>query len=123
LTYSGTFDLFEILMAIRDDLSNTRDLSDEEQLKSISSRLAELDDAHQDVLSALSEFGGRLLRLEMTEQRLESFDLKLAELLSEIEDADITEAIMHLEQATQGLELAQLVTNKIMQASLVGVFQ
>ncbi|MBU0753810.1 MAG: hypothetical protein KJ645_01630, partial [Planctomycetes bacterium] len=118
LRYSGTFDLFEVLGAIRDDLLNTRGLTAEEQAESISSRIGELTNAHEDVLAAMSDFGGRTSRLEMTKNRLDDFSLRLTELTANIEEADITEAIMELELANQAMQIAQAAASKILQATM-----
>jgi flagellar hook-associated protein 3 len=120
ITYTGTFDIFETLMALRDDLKNTRGLSTDEQQASIMSRILLIDDTHNDVLASLAEFGGRSLRLDMTKNRLEDFRVTLLGLVADIEEIDITEGIMHLEQASYGLELAQMVTNQILKSSLTG---
>ncbi len=120
LTYTGAFDLFEVLTAIRDDLRNTRDLPEEEQLASIAMRLTELDDAHNDVLAAMAEFGGRSNQVQMTKTRLENFDLNLATLLVETAEIDLSEAAMNLERANQSLQLAQAVASQILQISLLG---
>ena len=119
LTFPGTFSLFEVLASIRDDLENTRDLSLEDQIESISGRLADLEVVHENVLAAMSEFGGRSMRVEMTANRLEDFDLNIQELIAETQEADISEAIMELEMANQSLQLAQSVTSQILSATLL----
>jgi flagellar hook-associated protein 3 len=123
LTYTGTLDLFEVLAAIRDDLMNTRGLSEEEQAASISARIGQLSDAHEDVITAMSEFGGRTMRLDMVRNRLDEFDLKLTELTAGLEEADITEAIMELELANQAMQIAQNVANKVLQATMTVNFR
>jgi len=123
LSYSGTFSLFDVLIGIRDDLKNTRGLSENDQLKSISSRIAELDNVHENALSALTEFGGRSLRLEMTQTRLDDFDIKLQGIVAETEETDMTEAIMYLEMANQSLQLAQAVTGQILNSTLLNKYQ
>ncbi|MFH2002627.1 MAG: flagellar hook-associated protein FlgL [Planctomycetota bacterium] len=122
LAYSGTFDIFQVLAAIRDDLYNTDGLSEPEQLASISARLTELTNAHEDVLASLSDLGGRSARLDMMSFRLEEYDLKIQSLTAGIEDADVTEAIMDLQMANQGMQLAQSVIAAIMQSSILGKF-
>jgi len=119
LTYLGTFDIFETLVAIRDDLKNTRELGHEDQIASISSRLDQLEDSHSNMLSSMSELGGRSLRLNMTKTRLEEFDVNLISLVANIEEADITESIMNLEMANQSLQLAQSVTSQILQSIMI----
>lgn len=122
LTYSGTFDLFEALGSIRDDLRNTRSLTEPDQLEAISSRISELTDVHEDVLSALSDFGGRTARLDMMKTRMQEYDLKIMELTVDLEEIDMTESIMELEMANQGMQLAQAVISAIMQSSILGKF-
>jgi flagellar hook-associated protein 3 len=123
LTYSGTFDLFEVLIAIRDDLRNTRGLSGEDQLHSIASRMYELDDVHEDVLASLAEFGGRTKRLDLTSNRLKEFEINLLSITANIEEADLTEAIMELELANQAMEVAQSVTTQILGATILNRYQ
>lgn len=123
LTYSGTFDLFQVLTAIRDDLRNTRGLGEEEQLHSIASRMLELDKVQENVLVSLSEFGGRTNRLEMTTNRLTEFSINLKSITANLEEADLTEAIMELELANQAMEVAQSVTTQILRATILNRYQ
>jgi hypothetical protein len=102
LDYTGTYDAFQILIAFRDDLRNTRGLNPTAQAESISRRIAELERVRGGILGAVGEQSVGLENLEALELRISDVQLELQKLNSERESADLSEVVLGL-QAQQNL--------------------
>ncbi|MBX6378810.1 MAG: flagellar hook-associated protein FlgL, partial [Clostridia bacterium] len=61
-----------------------------------SSDLGQLDTALDNLLNLVAELGAKANRLDLTQARLEELDMNLSRLLSETEDVDMAETIVHL---------------------------
>lgn len=119
VTYTGTLNLFQSLIGLRDDLLNTRGLSFEEQTESILQRLQEFDRNHNQVIDALQEAGGRMANLEMTKNQNDSMFLVVQELLSGAEDTNIPEAVVHFTQQTNLYQTILGLGARILETSLL----
>lgn len=80
------------LIADFDDLIN--DLKNDDTT-GINDSLTDLDQHLNNTLAVMSEIGAKTNRLELTLSRLENDKLNFTELLSENEDVDLAETIMH----------------------------
>src|SRR5919204_255363 len=95
--------VFDVLIGIRDDLRNRFQQSLSED------RLDELDSVHDDILNALGEVGAKGSRLDVTARQLSAQHLNDSGLISQTEDVDMSEAIIHL-SAQQAALQASLAT-------------
>ncbi len=109
IDHPGTYDAFQTLMALRDDLRNTRGLSEGDQIQSISARIGELDRIHENVLSAVGEQSASLQNLDSLESRLRDVQLTTKQLISNLEDADVSQLVVQL-QANQNMLTLTLAT-------------
>ena len=80
--------LFDILGQLHDQLSGTAEPGDES--------LGRLDEALDSVLRLVSQVGGKQNRVELASERLKDLRLNVIQLMSEAEDVDYAETIMHL---------------------------
>lgn len=119
LEYSGTSDVFQTLIALRDDLRNTRGLTSPEQLQSISRRIADLDRVRDGVLSTVGEQAADLKTLEDLETHLQDLQLTTRKLISELEDIDITQVVLELQGQQNLLEMTLGATARVMSISLL----
>ena len=123
VTYGGTLDLFQSLIAIRDSLREVGDDGDEiADLDRIRGYLDEFDSAHDTLLEGLSELGSIGARLETAETRVEDLNVRLKELISKAEDVDISEAVIALQQNETAYQSALLVTSRVNELSLLNYF-
>lgn len=71
------------------------------------------------ISSKISDLGSKMIRLEIKENILRDMDIANTERLSNIEDADITEAIMNLKAKELAYQAALASSARIMQLSLL----
>ena len=119
LNYTGTYDTFQILMALRDDLRNTRGLTETQQKESLSQRLGELDRVRDSILKVVGEQSANLEQLDTLENRLSEVQLETRIWTSQLEDADLSEVVISLQAQTQLLELGLRASARILEQSLM----
>ena len=123
VSFSGTLNLFQSLIAIRDSL---RDLDGKSDLvagqDAIRGFVDELDASHDLLLEGLGELGSISNRLTSSENRVQDLDVRLQELISKTEDVDISDAIIQLQQEEAAYQSALLVTSRINNLSLLNFF-
>lgn len=90
-------DLFSVLTEARDIISNEQGLTDSEVTQKLSSKLAELDAVHSDVLESMGRLAGRAKSLELRRSLYEEGEIAATRSLSEEEDADVTEVVFNLQ--------------------------
>ncbi|HEV8636243.1 MAG TPA: flagellar hook-associated protein FlgL [Chloroflexota bacterium] len=106
--------VFDALIAIRDDLraNDTNSLS--------LNRLDELEKVHDDVLDALlSQVGSKGARLDLTKKQISASRLNDAEVLTETEDADMSESIIRLNAQQAALQAALATGARVVQSTLI----
>lgn len=117
--FEGTIDVFTAIDGIVEDLRNDQGLSLDEVQKRMDARLGELIRNHDSILSGMGLAGAATQRLAATDERLSNQQLNVAGRLSEVEDVDITEAILAMSKAQQSLELAQSTGARLLQTTLL----
>jgi flagellar hook-associated protein 3 FlgL len=105
--------LFDVLGQLYDELSGTGEPDED------SSVLGSLDEALDNVLQLVSEVGGKQNRVELASERLKDLRLNVIQLMSEAEDVDYAETIMHLKMEEFAYRTALSVGARIIQPSLV----
>ena len=110
VSYTGTYDAFQSLQALRDDLRNTRGLNSREQIESISARLGDLDRVRGNILEAMGEQSANLQNLDGLQVYAEDVQLETRKLVGEIESADLADVVIKL-QAQQNLFQLTLATS------------
>ena len=117
--YSGTYDVFQILIALRDDLRNVRGLNQQQQAELISSRINELDRVRNGVIDVIGEQAATLANLESLKQWTEDLRLETQKLRAEIESADITEVVVNIQAQENLLRLTLASAARVMNLSLL----
>ncbi|GIW82262.1 MAG: hypothetical protein KatS3mg105_4069 [Gemmatales bacterium] len=106
LSFSGTYDAFQLLQSLRDTLNNTMGLSADQQDIALDQLLGEIDRVHDNIRASLGEQGTLLEDLDHLENRLGDLQLTTRETLSHLEDADLTEVLLNLRAQENSLQLA-----------------
>jgi flagellin-like hook-associated protein FlgL len=119
LNYSGSYDAFEILLALRDDLRNTAGLSLTEQSQAISGRIAELERVRTAILDAVGEQSATLQSLEAIERRAEDVQLETRKLSADLEGADLSEVVIGIQAQENLLRLTLASAVRVIDASLL----
>ena len=105
-------DIFQALIDLRDALN--QDNGDAVRLV-----IGDIDAAHDQVASHFGELGGRQQRLEMTKNQLQDVKINLDELVSQIEDADLTEIIAKFQAGQVALQAGLQAGARVSQTTLL----
>jgi flagellin-like hook-associated protein FlgL len=119
IDYRGTYDAFQILLALRDDLRNTRGLGPFEQSQFITQRIEELDRIRGNVLEAVGEQGAALQNLDTLEAHARDLNVEVERLTGELEGADLSEVILQLQAQENQLRTTLATTARIFDTSLL----
>jgi flagellar hook-associated protein 3 len=119
MQFDGRVNLFDLLSGIASDLENSAGLDTAEVTGRLDQRLSELDRHADNLLVGLGVLGSRSGRLENSAQRFDLVALQVEGLISESQDADITEAILDLRQAESTLQLSQATGTRLIQRTLL----
>lgn len=119
LTYRGSLNLFDLMAGIAQDLARSDELSVPDLQERLEARLSELDLGHERLIGALGSLGASSQRLSVSEERVLDLGVRLQGLLSETQDADISEVAIDLAKADQSLQLAQTAAARLLQTTLL----
>lgn len=110
--------IFDVLIGVRDDLRahNQESLSLD--------RLDELENVHDDVLDALlSQVGSKGSRLDLLKRQLTALHLNNTDVLTQVEDVDMSETIIRLNAQQAALQAALATGSRIIQTNLIDFLQ
>jgi flagellar hook-associated protein 3 FlgL len=100
-------------------LSDLKDALEGNDVGGISAAMANLDNDFDRITTKISDIGSKMLRMETKEKIFQDYTLDSTERLSEIEDADMAEAIIDLESRQVVYQAALASSATVMQLSLV----
>ncbi|HDL02728.1 MAG TPA: flagellar hook-associated protein 3 [candidate division Zixibacteria bacterium] len=108
----GSSDILGSMMILVDALKNDdRDV--------IGQLIGNLDSGLQNVLNQRASVGAKVIRLETTDSRLRDLQYNFTNLLSEVEDADLTKLVTDLAMQENSYQSALIAASKIIQPSLL----
>lgn len=105
--------VFDALIGIRDDLRTHN------QTALSLNRLDEIDAVHNSVLDALGEVGAKGSRLDLTKRQLSASDLNDKGLISNVEDVDMSNAIVNLSAQQAALQAALATGARVIKPQLL----
>jgi flagellar hook-associated protein 3 FlgL len=105
-------DIFEMLNQLKTALENNN-------TEGISDQIEPLDDALDQILNARGKVGARLNRLETTEKYWSDFSLRITEMLSDMEDIDLAQAMTQLVSQQTAYQASLETASMIIQPSLI----
>ena len=109
---AGQDNIFKTLIDLKTHLQNN-DTSE------ISATLDQLDDHLDTVNNMISDTGGKLIRMEVKENIIKDLELNHSERRSQLEDADMADAIINLKTKELAYQAALSSSAKVMSLSLV----
>lgn len=108
--------LFSTLFSSMIDLLNDLETDD---AAGIETGIANLNTDFETINTAIADIGAKGVRVETKEKIIQDLNLSYTEARSELEDADIIEAISHLKSTQLAYQAALAATSKLMTMSLV----
>lgn len=119
VNYPGTYDAFQSLIALRDDLRNTRQLSEHDQIQALSGNLAEVTRAHTNVLTTVGAQSATLESLQSLQSHLGDLQLNARQTASDLGDVDMTELVVKLQAYQNMLQLSLATFSRIVDQNLL----
>ncbi len=108
----GSPDIFGSLMLLEQALRN-----DDQGV--VGQLMGNLDESIQDLLNNLAKVGTRVKRMDSTQSRLSDMSYTYKSLLSDVEDADLTQLVTDLAMQETSYQAALIASSKIIQPTLL----
>jgi len=117
--YTGTCDIFETLIGLREALSGDLAPDESTQQSLLGQALDHIDSAHDQVLMTAAKLGSRVRRIESTENQISALRLTATEALSQTEDADVSELVVEMKAQENAFQAALAASARMNQLSLL----
>jgi flagellin-like hook-associated protein FlgL len=115
---SGSYNAFQILIGLRDDLKNSA-IGSTAQGLAISSRLGELDNVNNTVLSSVGSQSAQLQALQGLQNHVQDLQLNGQQTASQLGDADIPGLIVQMQTQSTLLQMTYEGITRMFQSSLL----
>jgi flagellar hook-associated protein 3 FlgL len=113
------FDGEEVFGTIFETLDGLKDALESNTISGIEEAMDNLESHFDHISSQISDIGSKINRMEIKERIYEDSELYNTDRLSQIEDVDITEAIIDLESKELAYQACLASSSKVMKLSLV----
>ena len=117
--YTGTCDIFETLICLRDALRDGFGQDEPDQLSLLGQTLERINGAHDQVLMTAAQLGSRVRRIESTQNQISALRLTATESLSQTEDADVSELVVEMKAQENAFQAALAASARMNQLSLL----
>jgi len=119
ISYTGAYDVFQILSTLRDDLNNTRNLSPSQQAAALGQTLSELDRVNTNVLTVVGEQSASLQNLQAIDQHIQDVQLQTKQQIGNLQNADLTQVVVGMQEQRNLLQSTLYSTSRILSLSLL----
>ena len=119
VAYPGDYDAFQTLINLRDDLNNTRNLSQSNQIQAISGDLAELKRVQTNVLNTVGTQSASLQSMQSLQTHLQTLQLNAQSTAGELGDANMAELAVKLQSLQNMLQMSLATFSKIIDQNLM----
>ena len=123
LEFPGTNDVFNAVIALRDDLLNTRNLSTSERAAALDRRLGDIERVHSHVLDTLGVQSVSLQQMDRLQTRTEDLQLSQKIQYSDTVSADIAESVTRLQELTNLQQFTLAAVTKYLTPNLLNYLQ
>ncbi len=113
--YEGSYDVFEFLIAVRDSV---QDLNRPTRGDDLTNHLGELDRLDRKIQRIVGEQSARAENIQTLETRVQDIQLHVRSVIADVKDADISEAILKLQNEENLFQLGLAVAARVNQLSL-----
>lgn len=115
----GTYDVFSTLVAVRDALMNTRNLSTSDQTALLSRSIKAVDEVAQNVTTGLTSVGAQLQAMDNLTKNLATLKDNSDTQIAGLRDADVAEVAVELARAQNFYQMTLSSAAKVMNISLL----
>jgi len=121
--FPGTTDAFQVMMALRDDLRNTRDLTGDQLHAAFSRRLGDIERIENHLLDEIGVQGVALQQMERLEIRTEDQELEQKIKYGETVNADLAEAAVRMQELLNLQQFTMASISKVFSQNLLQFIQ
>lgn len=119
IDYAGAYDSFQALIALRDDLRNTNNLSHTDQIQAVANHIGEIDRAQNKLLDKVGQQSATLSTLDSLDSHLQDLQLTVKQTVSDLQDADMTDIVVKMQAYNQMLQLSLASYARIIDTNLL----
>lgn len=119
VSFSGRVNVFDTLQGISEALRNEEGLSTQDVIQRVSLLFDEVDRNHENLVRGTGTLGARSQRLSSLESNYADAEVLLRDMLSKVEDADLSEVVLEMAQAENSLQVTQAASARLLQNSLL----
>ncbi len=119
VSFGGTYDAFNVLVALRDTLNNTDGESQEVVSQRLTALIGEVDKVFEQMLEGLRDLGARGSQIDLTKDRMSQMEITMEEALSRDRDIDISEVILRMTQQDTAFQASLAVGGRVINQSLL----
>lgn len=123
LEFPGTADAFAAIINLRDDLLNSRNLSAGAQSEALTRRLSDLNRVHSHILDVIGIQSVSIEQLDRLQTRTEDLALAEKQELSDTVSADITAAVVRLQELQNLQQYTLAAVSTVLTPSLLDYLQ
>jgi flagellar hook-associated protein 3 FlgL len=116
--YGGTLDAFQSLIALRDTLLNTKNLSSTQQAQALSSLAGDLQSAQDNVLQTTGAQSATLTQLASLQTTFQNIQLSVQQTTTNLQSADISQVVVQLQAQQNLLQLTMASTSEMLNATV-----
>jgi flagellin-like hook-associated protein FlgL len=117
--YQGTADAFQTLLALRDDLRNTRQLSTSQLHDAMARRLTDLDRVSDNILQVVGEQSVQLENLDALAHRAQDLQVTAQQNVSDNSAADMAQVAIRLQNEQLMLQFTYAAVSRLLQQSFL----
>ncbi len=123
IEFPGTSDAFELLVSLKQDILNARDLNNEERFAALDRRLGDLERIENHLLDEVGVQGVALQQMDRLEFRTEDLRLDQQIKYGETTGADIAQAAVRLQELLTLQQFTMASVTRLMSQNLLQFLQ
>jgi flagellar hook-associated protein 3 FlgL len=116
---SGTYDLFSVLISLRDTIANTKNLPQDQQMDLLDNAMGALADVTDQVTEWVTTNGAQLQAMTSLKNVLDNRQALATQQVAGLENADITDVAAQLARQQVLYQMALAATSKLLTLSMV----
>jgi len=115
----GTYDMFDVLIGIRDTLRNERGLTSSQQAQLLDEAIDSLDEVMGGITAKMASIGGRLQAIDSIKTSLEDMSANIDTRRAGIRDADVVQLATDLTRTQVYYQMILYATAKVLNLTLM----
>lgn len=123
LEFPGTADVFEVLLSLKDDVLNNRDLSNEDLFAAVERQLGDLERLENHLLDEVGVQSVAMEQMERLQSRTEDLVLDQKNKYGETTSADIAEAAVRMQELLTLQQFTMASVSRVLSQNLLNFLQ